>query len=55
MAPPDRFKPQLVSSIPGLVWPAIPNVAAARKLALLQQLQRTTGFGAFHARSLIAS
>ena len=55
MAPPDRSLPQPISSISGLVWPAIPNVAAARKLALLQQLQRTTGFGAFHACSLLAS
>lgn len=39
MTPPDRSPPQPISSIPGLVWPAIPNVAAARKLALLQQLE----------------
>ena len=41
MAPRDRSPFRLRSSIPGLAWPAVPSAAAARQLALLQQLEES--------------
>ena len=41
MTPRDPAPPRLKSSIPGLAWPAVPTAAAARQLALLQQLEES--------------
>lgn len=41
MTPREPAPPRLKSSIPGLVWPAVPAAAAARQLALLQQLEQS--------------
>jgi len=41
MAPHDPSPPRLRSSIPGLAWPAVPSAAAARQLALLQQMEES--------------
>ncbi len=41
MTPREPAPPRPKSSIPGIIWPAVPGAAAARQLALLQQLEQS--------------